>query len=82
MAGLSGFFDGIIPSGWIGTVVAHVLLSPMKLVGAAVSKTACAGSTPALGDTENCKQNSSTGNVKDCPWNEGMLCPASECMVV
>ena len=44
------FFNGIIPSDWIGTVVAHVLLSPMKLVGAAVSKTACAGSTPALGD--------------------------------
>ena len=36
--------------GRIGTVVAHVLLLPMKLVGAAVSKTACAGSTPALGD--------------------------------
>ena len=50
MAGASVFFDGLIPSGWIGTVVAHVLLSPMKLVGAAVSKTACAGSTPALGD--------------------------------
>ena len=44
------FFNGIIPSDWIGTVVAHVLLSPMKLVGAAVSKTASAGSTPALGD--------------------------------
>ena len=44
------FFNGIIPSDWIGTVVAHVLLSPMKLVGAAVSKTACAGSAQALGD--------------------------------
>ena len=47
------FFNGIIPSDWIGTVVAHVLLSPMKLVGAAVSKTACAGSTPALGDAQD-----------------------------
>ena len=43
-------FDGIIPSGWIGTVVAHVLLSPMTLVGAAVSITASASSTLALGD--------------------------------
>lgn len=50
MAGLPGFFDGIIPSGWIGMVVAHVLLSSMKFVGAAVSKTACAGSAQALGD--------------------------------
>ena len=27
------FFDGIIPSGWIGTVVAHVLLSPLVVRG-------------------------------------------------
>ena len=47
------FFNGIIPSDWIGTVVAHVLLSPMKLVGAAVSKTASASSTPALGDAQD-----------------------------
>ncbi len=44
------FIDVIIPSGWIGTVVAYALLSPMKLVGTAVSKTASASSTPALGD--------------------------------
>ena len=44
------FFNGIIPSDWIGTVVAHVLLSPTTLVGAAVSKTASASSTLALGD--------------------------------
>ena len=44
------FIDVIILSCWIGTVVAYALLSPMKLVGAAVSKTACAGSAQALGD--------------------------------
>ena len=47
------FIDVIIPSGWIGMVVAHVLLSSMKLVGAAVSKTASASSTPALGDAQD-----------------------------
>ena len=50
MAGLSVFLTALSPLGRIGTVVAHVLLSPMKLVGAAVSKTASAGSTLALGD--------------------------------
>ena len=47
------FIDVIILSCWIGTVVAYALLSPMKLVGATVSKTASAGSTPALGDAHD-----------------------------
>ena len=71
----------VVPDG-LGTVVANVYVSLMKLVGATVSKPASAGSTPAIGDAENCKQNRSVGNVEDCPRNEGMLCPASECMVV
>ena len=47
------FLTALSLLGRIGTVVAHVLLSPMKLVGAAVSKTASAGSTPALGDARD-----------------------------
>ena len=39
MAGLPVFLTALSLLGRIGTVVAHVLLSPMKLVGAAVSKT-------------------------------------------
>ena len=44
------FFDGIIPSGWIGTVVAHVLLSPMVVRGNDGLQNRSVGSTPALGD--------------------------------
>ena len=44
------FFDGIIPSGWIGTVVAHVLLAPMVVRGNDGLQNRSVGSTLALGD--------------------------------
>ena len=47
------FIDGIFSSGWIGTVVAHVLLSPKVVRGNDGLQNRSVGSTPALGDARD-----------------------------
>ena len=53
MAGLPVFLTALSLLGRIGTVVAHVLLSPMVVRGNDGFQNRSVGSTPALGDAQD-----------------------------